>query len=177
MINHHSKLTPAAYARHRVCSRAAVSKAIAQGRISVDVDGMIDPVGADAQWRAHTRPRMPNIGGTIRRDPTPADPFELARALGEVADQRLQAGQPLGDLVPALRVALRDLPVELRDPVPFSLAVIEELVRPIRDAMWAALTPAERVESASACAAMTDPEAAGVGAFWYQVAAGEVTVP
>jgi hypothetical protein len=46
-----------AYAKHRGCSEVAVHKAIKAGRISVDGNGMIDPVAADAQWRENTRAR------------------------------------------------------------------------------------------------------------------------
>ncbi len=49
-------LSLAEYARHRGCSRTAVSKAVKEGRISL-TDGQIDPVAADATWQARTRPR------------------------------------------------------------------------------------------------------------------------
>ncbi|MBN9568990.1 MAG: elements of external origin [Alphaproteobacteria bacterium] len=45
-----------AYAAHRGVSDTAVRKAIASGRISVEPDGTIDPVKADAQWDAQTDP-------------------------------------------------------------------------------------------------------------------------
>jgi predicted negative regulator of RcsB-dependent stress response len=49
-------LTQAAYARHRGCSKVAVGKAVAAGRISL-VNGMIDPTVADIQWQANSRAR------------------------------------------------------------------------------------------------------------------------
>src|SRR5690606_16079703 len=44
------------YARMRGVSETAVRKAIASGRISVEPDGTIDPVKADAQWDTQTDP-------------------------------------------------------------------------------------------------------------------------
>lgn len=49
-------LTQAAYARHRGCSKVAVGKAVAAGRISL-VNGLIDPTVADIQWQANSRAR------------------------------------------------------------------------------------------------------------------------
>jgi hypothetical protein len=45
-----------AYAAHRGVSDTAVRKAIATGRITLEPDGTIDPVKADAQWDAQTDP-------------------------------------------------------------------------------------------------------------------------
>lgn len=52
-------LTQAAYARHRGVSRAAVARAVRERRITPGADGLIDPVAADAQWAANSRPRSP----------------------------------------------------------------------------------------------------------------------
>ncbi|BEP42250.1 hypothetical protein [Variovorax sp. V15] len=46
------------YALHRGCSKAAVTKAAQAGRITL-IDGKIDPMIADAQWKANTRARIP----------------------------------------------------------------------------------------------------------------------
>lgn len=55
-------LTQAEYAKHRGCSAVAVHKAVKAGRISL-IEGKIDPVVADLQWRANTRARqMPQSG-------------------------------------------------------------------------------------------------------------------
>lgn len=51
------------YAEMRGVSHTAVSKAVASGRITVEADGTIDPVKADAQWDSQTDPskqRGPN---------------------------------------------------------------------------------------------------------------------
>ncbi|MFC7705765.1 terminase gpA endonuclease subunit [Plastorhodobacter daqingensis] len=44
------------YASMRGVSDMAVRKAIASGRISVEADGTIDPLKADAQWDSQTDP-------------------------------------------------------------------------------------------------------------------------
>src|SRR5690606_22142790 len=49
-------LSRRAYAAHRGVSEAAVRKAIASGRITVEPDGTIDPVEADAQRDSQTDP-------------------------------------------------------------------------------------------------------------------------
>jgi hypothetical protein len=50
-----------AYARHRAVALAAVQKAIASGRISLQADGTIDPELADRQWENNTRLGAPSI--------------------------------------------------------------------------------------------------------------------
>ncbi len=47
-------ITRAEYARLRGVSRVAVGKAVKTGRIDL-VDGLIDPIAADAQWERNTR--------------------------------------------------------------------------------------------------------------------------
>ncbi len=53
-------LTQAQYAQHRGVSAVAVHKAVKAGRISL-LDGKIDPVVADIQWAANTRPRVDHV--------------------------------------------------------------------------------------------------------------------
>jgi hypothetical protein len=62
-----------AYARHRGCTIRAVQKAIESGRIST-IDGRIDPVAADADWRRNTRIQL--------------DPGQLAEIYSELAELR-----------------------------------------------------------------------------------------
>jgi pyruvate/2-oxoglutarate dehydrogenase complex dihydrolipoamide acyltransferase (E2) component len=50
-----------AYARHRGVSLAAVQKAVATGRITLEPDGTIDPAKADAQWNQRTRVAQPPV--------------------------------------------------------------------------------------------------------------------
>jgi len=58
-------MTQRAYARHRGVTHAAVQKAIAAGRITVEKGGTIDAAKADRDWSATTEPRM-NGHRTVR---------------------------------------------------------------------------------------------------------------
>lgn len=53
-------MSRAEYARHRGVSRPAVTKAVQAGRIPLEPDGRIDPMRADAAWRANTDPSKPS---------------------------------------------------------------------------------------------------------------------
>ena len=58
-----------AYARRRGVSHTAVQKAIHAGRISVEADGGIDPVKADAAWAANTTPIHGRQPQTYKQEP------------------------------------------------------------------------------------------------------------
>jgi hypothetical protein len=62
-------LSRRAYARHRGVAENAVRKALASGRISLEPDGTIDPVKADAAWARATDPAQQRR----RREPQPAE--------------------------------------------------------------------------------------------------------
>src|SRR5574340_516388 len=69
-------ITPAAYSRHRGCSREAVSQAIEAGRIST-IPGengrkMIDPEVADIQWKRNTDPKQSERANASKRKNEPA---------------------------------------------------------------------------------------------------------
>lgn len=53
------------YARRRGCSESGVRKAIASGRITLEADGTIDPVKADAQWARETDPALQRGGAAL----------------------------------------------------------------------------------------------------------------
>lgn len=67
-MSEHRRVSQAEYARHRAAlglsggSRAAVHKAVAAGRISIE-GGLIDPERADVEWK---RTRAPGSGGRRR---------------------------------------------------------------------------------------------------------------
>lgn len=63
-------LTQAQYAAHRGVSRAAVSKAVTAGRITLK-NGKVDQVAADAQWARNSRMR---IGYGIKSPPAAVAP-------------------------------------------------------------------------------------------------------
>lgn len=73
-------VTQAEYARRRGVSREAVRKAIADGRIHLDAGGRIDPVAADAAWRANTDPGRGSstLAGEPTMPPTPVGVIETA---------------------------------------------------------------------------------------------------
>lgn len=63
-----------AYAQHRGVSHTAVAKAIKAGRISIEPDGKIDPVKADAQWARNTLPSQNLNTGASKPAPKVATP-------------------------------------------------------------------------------------------------------
>ena len=72
-------MTMAAYARHRGVSKVAVGKAVKAGRISL-VNGLIDPVVADVQWKANSRARASQGGGDqlpLEAGSTPDEPAKV----------------------------------------------------------------------------------------------------
>lgn len=77
-------ISKAAYARHRGCDEKAVRKAITEGRISA-IDGKIDAVVADMQWKNNTRAR---VGSSASANPTtpPGVPAEASTRLDEGGD-------------------------------------------------------------------------------------------
>lgn len=108
-------MTPGEYARHRGCSRQAVGRALREGRITATAEGLIDPVAADAQWAARSRPRV-RVGASrpAAVAAPPADDrvsYDEARRRQAVADalmaERAERVQR-GELVPvaAVRQAL-----------------------------------------------------------------------
>ncbi len=85
-------LTPAAYARHRGVSRPAVVKALHAGRITLTPEGLIDPIAADAQWLANTRPRI-----------TPKHTTEATEA-GEISYAEARRRQAVADMLMSERL-------------------------------------------------------------------------
>jgi hypothetical protein len=68
-----NKISMAAYARHRGVSSAAITKAVHEGRITLDENRKIDPVAADAQWTANTRVRANQSAPQTQPKATAAD--------------------------------------------------------------------------------------------------------
>jgi hypothetical protein len=92
-------MTQAEYARHRGVSEAAVSKALKAQRISLQADGKIDPVAADAQWARNSRVRAgsgkaaaPGVAGddgAIGGEEPGSDNYWTARSRREQAEAEL----------------------------------------------------------------------------------------
>lgn len=86
----------------------------------------------------------------------------------DTASERQQADGDIGPLVPSLRAALAAVPVESRHRLLWSIEVAEVLTRHAH-----AVLDVPAKEDRPPCE-MTEDEAFDMGAFWYQVAAGEL---
>ncbi|WP_310383530.1 hypothetical protein [Roseateles sp.] len=91
----------------------------------------------------------------------------------KIASSTLEAGQSIAAMVPALRAALRAVPDHERDGS--MLLPVEVMNVLVADVLKATI---ELDESADRCAETTEPmsdeDAAWMGRFWFQVAAGEI---
>lgn len=108
------------YAKHRNCSKAAISRAVRSGRISTVTAGtreLIDPKIADAQWEATTRARVDAPGPLAPLAPSTEvrDDLRAARLRRERADasmRELALERERGRLI-----ARRDVKADLTDAV------------------------------------------------------------
>lgn len=93
-----------AYAKQRGVTEGAVRKAIAEGRVSVEPDGTIDQVKADAHWNDGIVPPVPGgsgFGGAVRKKQTAAQSANkraVPREAVEAVEETLRAE---GQEVPA----------------------------------------------------------------------------
>lgn len=105
-------VTKARYAEMRGCAASAVSKAIAENRITTvmrEGKELIDPAVADIQWSRNTRPRVdstPSGAATSPPDapaqPSGASQYEAARIRRETAEAELaelRLAETIGTLV------------------------------------------------------------------------------
>ena len=103
-------LTQADYARHRKCSRAAITKAIRAGRIALTADGRVDVAAADAAWLKNTRARIATgPGRSTQAQPTETEvaPYDVSRARREQSEaslSELELGHANGALLDRKRV-------------------------------------------------------------------------
>ena len=94
-------VTQAEYARSRRVSKAAVTKALKEGRIQL-VAGLIDPVIADVQWAMNTRPRVdsgPSFCSGVAADPSKYASSRIARERAEAALTEIRVLEARGILV------------------------------------------------------------------------------
>lgn len=101
------------YARSRGLSHQAVSKAVKSGRIPTEVAGNLDPVVADAAWKANTRPRARLKTEAKRPAPPPLPPMETTDpedehdlAASERPDATFTAARALREVYMAKRAKL-----------------------------------------------------------------------
>ena len=131
-------------------SQAAISQSVAKGMPTHSIE-------AARAWReTHLHPG--------RAKPAPRAPS--LSALLEEAEALLDVGGDIGPLMPDLRLALRQVPGYQRAAVGMSEGLWDSLTAPIGHAF-----KPERG------AALTAPEAAEMGGFWYAMAAGEPWMP
>lgn len=94
----------------------------------------------------------------------------LAAGLLDVAAVALSAGACIDALIPGLRVALAAVPAHERDGLLLPANVMDLLVADV----GALLPPSNNAPMEDGDSDMTNSEAAEMGRFWYQVAAGEI---
>lgn len=127
-----------------------------------------------ARLDAHYEPSRP----ARRPQPAPAsDTVAQATGLLKVAESALAAGQCIDALVPALRAALRAVPVPERASVELSLPVMRVLLKPVLDVLPDRATNPTNDDGTpfySDGKAVTDEDASFMGAVWYEIAAGEL---
>ena len=163
MVNsEHSTPSQAAIGRALNLSPASMTKLKKLGMPVTDVE-------AARTWRAINI--APTMHGHIKRQaasvtPSPSQALPHALALLDIAAAALASGQTIDALVPVLRLALRAVPEHERDPDMM-------LQREVMDVLMADVFNAIKQQDAPHTD-MTDDEAAEVGRFWYQVAAGEM---
>ena len=163
MVNsEHSTPSQAAIGRALNLSPASMTKLKKLGMPVTDVE-------AARTWRAINI--APTMHGHIKRQaasvtPSPSQALPHALALLDIAAGALASGQTIDALVPVLRLALRAVPEHERDPDMM-------LQREVMDVLVADVFNAIKQQDAPHTD-MTDDEAAEVGRFWYQVAAGEM---
>ena len=163
MVNsEHSTPSQAAIGRALNLSPASMTKLKKLGMPVTDVE-------AARTWRAINI--APTMHGHTKRQaapppPSPSQALPHALALLDIAAAALASGQTIDAMVPVLRLALRAVPEPERDPDMM-------LQREVMDVLVADVFNAIKQQDAPHTD-MTDDEAAEVGRFWYQVAAGEM---
>ena len=110
------RVTQAELARRLKISRASICKAVKAGRITPDDEGLFDPVEAELQWLANSRPKATAGAG---RGKSAGSGYAQARARKEDALARmaeLRLAQALGEVVPmeAAEFAMHDLGATVR---------------------------------------------------------------
>ena len=122
------RITQAELSRRLKVSRPSVSKAVKSGRITPDEDRLFDPVEAELQWLANTRPKAQGIA---TKGNAASGGYAQARArkesaLARMAELRLE--QATGSLVQ-------------KEDVDFVLADFGEALRTKMEALPDRLTP------------------------------------
>ena len=134
-----------------------------------------------SRFDKHYKPSLSRNPITPAPDQTTPEPdwFSLAAAVLDVADELLQAQQSIDCIIPTLRAALACVPVSERPALPLPLNVIEVLVADVMTLLPPQKDNPQNDDGTPVfCDGddMSETEADELGAFWYQVAAGEFKV-
>lgn len=165
-------------------SQAAIGRALGLSPASVSkLKGMgmpINSVEAAHAWRRdNIKPTMNGRPGARVESQTqkflPSVAVEAALALLDFAAAELIAGRGIGSMVPALRAALRAVPERERDgTMLLPVNVMDVLVADVASLLPTSATPGPDGGHQAGGDSMDDEEAAYMGRFWYEVAAGEI---
>lgn len=91
------RITQAELARRLKVSRPSVSKAVKAGRITPDDEGLFDPVEAELQWLANTRPKAQGLASKGGNGSYSQARARKETALARMAELRLE--EAMGNLV------------------------------------------------------------------------------
>lgn len=146
------RITQAELARRLNVSRGAVSKAVSGGRITPDDDGLFDPLEAEMQWMANTRPSLKRQSATSKIAKAGQHAYAQARARKETAlasMAELRLAQANGDLIPreAVEFALND-----------HVATLRGLLENMPDRLGPIILPMKDLDSISAAIAEATDE-------------------
>ncbi|MDP2680317.1 MAG: hypothetical protein Q8O85_16575 [Rhodoferax sp.] len=165
-------------------SQAAIGRALGLSPASMSkLKGMgmpIDSVEAARAWRRdNIKPTMNGRPGDRLESQTsrfkPSGAVERAQALLDIAASALVAGHSLDSMVPVLRAALHAIPACERDgTMLLPVNVMDVLVADVVALLPVAATPGTDGSHQASGDSMGDEEAAYMGRFWYEVAAGEI---
>jgi hypothetical protein len=164
----------------RIPSQAAIGRALGLSPASMtkykQMGMPVDSVEAASTWRlrhvkitAHKAP-MRVAGKLPTQSLEAASSLERANELLMIAATALEAGQSIAAMIPALREAMRSVPTDARNGIVLPVNVMDLLTA---DVYQLAQDEGGSISS-EVGQSMTDEEAAWMGEFWYQVAAGEV---
>lgn len=165
-------------------SQAAIGRALGISPASMtkykNMGMPVHSVDAAHAWRQdNIKPTMHGRSQALLKIQTPSfrpsGAVENALALLDIAATALVAGHGIGSMVPALRAALHAVPERERDgtmllPVNVMDVLVADVVVLLPKAADPCPDGGQPIDSDN----MDDEEAAYMGRFWYEVAAGEI---
>lgn len=164
-------------------SQAAIGRALGLSPASMSkLKGMGMPttsVEAARVWRRdnikptmHGQPYADQKSQAPRSRPSGA--VKHAQALMGIAASALADGQCIDSMVPTLRAALHAVPERERGGLLLPANVMDVLVADVAALLPKPAGPGHEGDQAGCSDNMDDEEAAYMGRFWYEVAAGEI---